>query len=141
MSDTNPPDATQTAEQDAASVVVSDVESEAAESDTDAFPREYVEKIRRESASYRDRAKAAEARADELAARLHAALVTATGKLADPSDLAFDSAHLDDVDQLDAAIDALIDAKPHLKSRSFGSVGQGQRSNDTGPQDFSALFR
>jgi hypothetical protein len=49
----------------------------------DMFPREYVEKIRKESAGYRDRAKTADARVDELTRALFTARVAATGKLAD----------------------------------------------------------
>ena len=111
------------------------------EDGTITYKRYDIERMRRESNSYRERAQAAEARADELAARLHTALVTATGKLADPSDLPFDPTHLDDVDQLNAAIDTLIDSKPHLKAREFGPVGQGKHTNTAGPQDFSELFR
>jgi hypothetical protein len=51
--------------------------------DAENFPREYVEKLRKESAGYRDKAKTGESRAEEPSKRLHAALVTATGRLAD----------------------------------------------------------
>lgn len=92
------------------------------------FPRDYVEKLRKESAGYRERAK----RADDLAARLHKALVAATGRLADPEDLPFDEAHLEDADALTAAVDALLARKPHLANRKpRGNVGQGA----TGPAD------
>lgn len=91
-------------------------------SDAETFPREYVEKLRKENADARVKAK----RADDLAARLHTALVAATGRLADPSDLAFDDAHLDDADALNAAVDELLARKPHLASRRpVGDVGQG----------------
>lgn len=86
------------------------------------FPREYVEELRKENAKYRQRA----GQVDDLATRLHTALVTATGRLADASDLPFDEAHLSDPDALSAAIDALVAAKPHLASRKpVGSIGQG----------------
>jgi hypothetical protein len=98
--------------------------------DAETFPRDYVEKLRKESAGYREKAKAA----DNLAARLHTALVAATGKLADPSDLTFDAEHLDDADALSAAIDALTDAKPHLKARRpTGDVSQGARGDAVTP--------
>lgn len=88
----------------------------------DTFPRAYVQELRNENAKYRDRAKSA----DTLAQRLHVELVRATGKLADPSDLPFDAAHLDDPDALGVAVDALLAEKPHLKSRRVtGDVGQG----------------
>lgn len=90
--------------------------------DAETFPRSYVEKLRRENQRYREQA----ATADTLAQRLHTALVAATGKLADPSDLKFDTVHLDDEDALTAAIDDLLTAKPHLRSRRpFGDIGQG----------------
>lgn len=92
--------------------------------DAETFPRTYVEKLRRENQRYRDQA----ATADGFAQRLHTALVAATGKLADPTDLDFDAAHLaeDDPDALAAAIDELLARKPHLASRRvFGDIGQG----------------
>jgi len=88
------------------------------------FSRSYVEKLRRENAGYRERAN----QADELAQRLHTALVAATGRMADPTDLVFDAAHLEDDDALTTAIDELLTKKPHLASRRpFGDVGQGNR--------------
>lgn len=96
--------------------VESDVE------DPETFPREYVVKLRKESAGHRERAK----RSDDLAARLHTALVSASGKLADPSDLPFDEAHLEDPAALDAAVETLLASKPHLASRKpVGNIGQG----------------
>jgi len=86
------------------------------------FPRDYVEKLRDENAKYRQRA----SDRDDLAGRLHAALVAATGRLQDPSDLPFDDAHLSDADALTAAVDALLAVKPHLASRKpVGDIGQG----------------
>ena len=97
----------------------SDSESE---SEPDTFDRAYVEKLRQENGKYRQRAQ----RADDLAHRLHTALVEQTGKLADASDLPFDEKHLDDADSLTAAIDELLTAKPHLAARRVaGDIGQG----------------
>lgn len=88
----------------------------------DTFDRAYVEKLRQENGRYRQRAQ----RADNLAHRLHTALVEQTGKLADPTDLPFDEDHLDDADSLTAAIDELLTAKPHLAKRTIsGEIGQG----------------
>ena len=90
--------------------------------DAETFPRDYVERLRHEAAEARVKAKDR----DDLAHRLHAALTAATGRLADPSDLPFDDAHLADDDALNAAIDDLLARKPHLASRRpTGSVGQG----------------
>ncbi|BBX69592.1 hypothetical protein [Mycolicibacterium psychrotolerans] len=101
------------------------------------FTRPYVEKLRRENQRYRERA----AEADVLAQRLHTALVAATGRLADPSDLDFDAAHLDDADALAAAVDDLLTRKPHLASRRpVGDIGQGAtRTGDT--VDLAGILR
>lgn len=88
----------------------------------DTFPREYVEDLRKENAGYRDKAKDR----DELAHQLHDALVAATGRLQDPTDLPFDDDHLRDPAKLVAAIDELLTTKPHLASRKpHGNIGQG----------------
>ncbi|MGP5257798.1 hypothetical protein [Glutamicibacter ardleyensis] len=90
--------------------------------DAETFPRSYVEKLRKEAAGHRDRAK----RADDLAARLHTALVEGTGRLADARDLPFDESHLDDPVALSEAIDAVLADKPHLATRKpMGNIGQG----------------
>lgn len=101
------------------------------------FTREYVQQLRDESAGYRTRAKDR----DDLAKRLHAAVVGATGRLADPTDLPFDEAHLADEAKLTAAIDDLIGRKPHLASRRpAGDVGQG--ATETGETvDLAGLLR
>lgn len=95
----------------------------AAEPEGDTFPREYVEDLRKESAGYRTQLRTVQE-------QLHRALVEKSGALADPADLEFDAAHLDDPEALQAAIDAVIEAKPHLKARKFvGDVGQGGRTS------------
>lgn len=95
------------------------------DSEPDTFPRDYVERLRKENATYREKAK----RAEQYARELHAARVAATGRLADPSDLDFDEANLDDLGRLNAAIDDLLDRKPHLASRRVtGTIGQGVSS-------------
>ncbi len=90
--------------------------------DPEVFPRKYVENLRDENAKYRQRAEDR----DDLATRLHNAIVAATGRLQDATDLAFDETHLTDSDALTTAIDALLQAKPHLGSRRpVGDIGQG----------------
>lgn len=97
-------------------------ESSNTDEDAETFPRDYVLKLRDENAKYRQRA----ADRDEIAAKLHTALVQATGRLQDADDLPFDPSHLDDPDALTAALDALLTAKPHLATRKpMGSIGQG----------------
>ena len=80
-------------------------------------------------------------KADTYAQWLHIELVRATGKLADPSDMPFDETHLDDPEELTAAIDDLLARKPHLTSpRPTGDIGQGPlRSPAT--VDLAALLR
>lgn len=112
-------------------------ESEESEEEPETFPRKVVEDLRRENAKYRQRA----ADRDALAERLHTALVTATGRLADPTDLPYDDAHLADDDALTAALDALLARKPHLASRRpRGDVGQGA-SATADSLDLAGLLR
>ena len=103
----------------------------------DTFPRSVVEELRRENARYRTRA----GQADDMSQRLHLELVRATNRLADPSDLPFDENHLEDVSILDAAIDQLLAAKPHLASRRpTGDIGQGATSQ-TDTVDLAGILR
>lgn len=110
-----------------------------ADPEPDSFPRAYVENLRRESAGYRDRARDR----DVLAERLHAALVAATGRLADPTDLPFDDAHLaDDGEALAAALDELLARKPHLASRRpSGDIGQGAGGGQDSAVDLAGILR
>ena len=124
-------------EDEAEDVERGDVDGSDDPSDAETFPREYVEKLRKEAADARVKAK----RADDLAVRLHTALVAATGRLADPSDLPFDEAHLEDADALSAAVDALVSVKPHLASRRpFGAIGQGVTPTPAGV-DLAGILR
>ena len=108
------------------------------DSKADTFSRAYVEKLRKESAGYRERAR----QADDYAQRLHTALVSATGRLADPTDLPFDAANLDDEQALSGAIDELLTRKPHLASRRpFGDVGQGNRGGVSEPVNLADMLR
>lgn len=110
--------------------------TETAEPET--FPRAYVEKLRKEAAAYRERAR----RADELAEQLFVAKVAATGRLADPTDLPFDADALDDPARLSAALDDLLANHPHYAARRpTGSVGQGVTGSDAGSVDLAAILR
>ena len=94
------------------------------------FDRAYVEKLRKESANYRDKAK----RAQELEQRLHNALVAKDGRLADPADLEFDPDHLDNPEALSNAIANLVAKKPGLRAqRLSGDVGAGVREKPKPP--------
>lgn len=94
------------------------------------FDRAYVEKLRKESANYRDKAK----RAQELEQRLHNALVAKDGRLADPADLEFNPEHLDNPEALSNAISNLVAKKPGLRAqRLSGDVGAGVREKPKPP--------
>lgn len=109
--------------------------------DGDTFPADVVRKLRKESAAYRERARTAEARVDELSRALFTARVEATGKLASADDLPFDAALLDEPDALDAAVDELIAKRPHYAKRKVaGNIGQGVHGEKSGPVDFSGLL-
>jgi hypothetical protein len=105
----------------------------------DTFDRSYVEKLRKENAKYRDRAK----HADDLAHRLHTALVAADGRLADPADLPYDESHLDDPEALTAAVTALVKSKPGLRAQQIrGDVGAGDRGTPKkAPVDLIGIMR
>lgn len=127
--ETTEPDQTEDVETPETPEDVETTAEDTEQTEPETFPREYVEKLRRESAGYRDKAK----KTDELAQRLHTALVAATGRLADPTDLPYDEAHLDDEDALLAALDALLAGKPHLANRRpQGDVGQGASAGGAG---------
>ena len=95
---------------------------DASQGNAETFPREYVEKLRKEAAEARLKAK----KADDYARALFAARVAATGRLADASDLPFDPELVDDLPAMEAAIDELLRAHPHYVSRTpQGDIGQG----------------
>lgn len=114
-------------------------ESGTNDDEQDTFDRSYVEKLRKENAKYRDRAK----HADDLAHRLHTALVAADGRLADPADLPYDESHLDDPEALTAAVTALVKSKPGLRAQQIrGDVGAGDRGTPKkAPVDLIGIMR
>lgn len=109
--------------------------------DPDTFDRAYVERLRRESGDHRRRAREAEQVADELRAQLWRERVDSLGLLADPGDLPFDAELLDDPEGIRAAVDKLLDERPHLRSRRIRErIGQGEGSPTSGVS-LSALLR
>ena len=101
------------------------------------FSREYVEELRGEAAKYRTRAKHTE----EVERRLHDALVRLDGRLHDASDLDFDPKRLEG-DGVEAAITALLEAKPHLAKRApSGDVGAGVRGEVDAAPDLISIMR
>lgn len=110
---------------------------EDASEEPETFPADYVKRLRKEAADARVKAK----KTNDLARRLHTALVTATGRLADPSDLPFDETHLDNEERMNEAIERLLASKPHLASRRpRGDIGQG-RTSTSNTVDLAALLR
>lgn len=108
------------------------------EAEPETFPAKVVKDLRKENARYRERAQ----KADDLAQRLHVALVAQTGKLADPTDLEFSEDHLEDPDALAQAVDDLLTRKPHLRARRVaGDVGQGTRGKAGGGVDLLEAMR
>ncbi|QGP90316.1 hypothetical protein GKZ92_06300 [Gordonia sp. 135] len=104
--------------------------------DADTFPRAYVEDLRRESAGYRTQVR-------DLQEQLHRVRVEQAGALADPADLPFDPAHLESPEALQAAIDTLLEAKPHLKARRFApdAAAQGPKGTAPGAVDLLGILR
>ncbi|WP_338538178.1 hypothetical protein N5P18_15675 [Janibacter terrae] len=113
------------------------VEVEETEDEPDTFPRSVVEKLRKENAGYREKAR----KAEDYARELFHARVAATGRLADPEDLPFDEALLDDRDALLAAVEDLLARKPHMGNRTpRGDVGQGL-SGSSASVDLAGILR
>ena len=86
-----------------------------------------IAEVRREAAGYRTKLRDTEAQLQRVQSELFHAKVAATGRLADASDMPVNVELLDDGDALNAAIDELLQSKPHLKARSFGGIGQGEK--------------
>lgn len=110
------------------------------EEEPDTFDRPYVEKLRKEAADARVKAKGAEA----LANALWEARVSSTGRLADPTDLPMPKgADPMDEEAVTAAIDALLEKKPHLESRvPRGKIGQGEGTGGSGGDvDLAGIMR
>lgn len=116
-----------------------DTAGEGEQGKPETFPRDYVERLRAENARYRQRAQDR----DTLAAALWQARVAATGRLADPTDLALPAdADPIDADTVAAAVDELLTRKPHLASRRpAGDIGQGATSGASDTVDLAGLLR
>lgn len=101
----------------------------------------HVAELRAEAAKYRVRAREAAERTDELARQLFRERVDRLELLADPGDLEYDPELLDDPDGLRAAVDELLAARPHLRTRRIRSrIGQGEGDAPDGG-DLAGLLR
>lgn len=101
--------------------------SESPEQAEGTFDPAYIAQLRQEAAQGRVKAK----RADALARQATKAIAAGDGRLIDPDDLAFDEQFLDeeglvDSERVRAAIDSLMERKPHLAARRpSSSLTQG----------------
>lgn len=118
MADENTPEVTEQTEQ--LDTDTTEASTELAQDEPKTFDAEYVTGLRNEAKGHREKGQA-------LATRLHTELVRQTGRLADPTELPFDAAHLDDPEALNAAVDELLSRKPHYAARTpqGNTVGQG----------------
>lgn len=95
--------------------------------DDDDLPGGELARARRQAARYRTELRDLEGRADELVAELWRARLELDGRLADPDDLPVDPELVDDPDGIRAAVDSLLERKPHLRSRRIRErAGQGE---------------
>lgn len=99
----------------------------------DETPTDDKTKLRGEAAKYRRQRNEERARADAYGARLFTELVRSTGKLTDPTDMPVNVELLDDGEKLTAAIDDLLQQKPHLKARQFADMRQHDKGANVGP--------
>lgn len=117
------------------------VEAEATEAER-VFDAEYVGKLRQEAAEARMKAK----RTDALSSELLKAWTALDGRLIDPEDLTLDKSMLNEDGSLDrakvtAALDALIERKPHLAARRpVNPLPQGA-TPESEPVNLAALLR
>lgn len=111
--------------------------------DGDTFPRVYVERLRSKSAQYRTAANEARQQADYYRQQLWAARVEAAGRLADVTDLPAPDDADPDPDTVQAAIDHLLERKPHLAARrARGDIGQHQqRSSPDGEVSLMGILQ
>lgn len=93
----------------------------------DESPGGELTRARRQAARYRRELRDAETRAGELEAALWRARLELDGRLADPDDLELVPELVDDPDGMRQAVDALLERKPHLRSRRIRDrAGQGE---------------
>ena len=112
----------------------------------DMFPREYVEELRSEAKSNRERATEATAALERIQGAYRALAVSqaVSGVLADATDLPWSDDFLDenglvDSEAVKAAAEELAAAKPHL-ARARGDAMQGFRADEK-PFDLAELMR
>lgn len=85
-----------------------------------------------EAAKYRRQRNEARQLAEDYGRRLFTELVRSSGKLTDATDMPYSEELLENPEELAAAIDDLIEQKPHLKARQFQNIGQHGRAERPG---------
>ena len=116
------------------------------EAQQDSFPRAYVEELRTEAKSNRERATEATAALERIQGAYRALAVSqaVSGVLADATDLPWSDDFLDenglvDSEAVKAAAEELAAQKPHL-ARARGDAMQGYRADEK-PFDLAELMR
>lgn len=116
---------------------------EASGEEQDTFPRDYVEKLRKESADYRTRAQ----RAEEAEKRLHdlAVAQAVSGILVRADELHWREEFADadgwpDHDKIRAAAEELVAQRPYL-GRPSGDVGQGRHDDEKAAASLMGFIR
>lgn len=137
----NDPAATETEAETTDSEQPAAEETDETDSENDENGTSALSKVRREAARYRTQLRDAEKQLESVRSELFHAKVSASGQLADPTDMPVDVELLEDPDALEAAITELIEAKPHLKARRFGSIGQEDKRKPQGVSLGSILRR
>lgn len=111
------------------------------DSESDENSTSALSKVRREAAGYRTQLRDTEKKLEAIRGELFHAKVSASGRLADPTDMPVNVELLEDPDALEEAITELLEAKPHLKARKFGSIGQEDKRKSQGVSLGSILRR
>lgn len=99
--------------------------------ETDSSDNE-IKAVRREAANYRTKLRERETELESMKSELFAAKVSASGLFADPTDMPVNLDLVSDDEALTAAMEALLESKPHLRARQFGNIGQGERGTAQG---------
>lgn len=110
-------------------------EPEPADENSDTFPREYVERLRRENQTYRDRAREAESTAWR-------ALVESTGLVINADEVPRPDGAALTLDGAETAASEAIGARPYIAARrARGNIGQHEGPGASSAVSLSSLLR
>lgn len=106
------------------------------------FDRDYVEKLRSKSASYRLRMKDAESQVSTLQRQLFTERLQRLDMVVDPDAVPYDPALLEDEQTLVDAIEELLQSKPYLRKRKVaGNIGQHTSQDGPAPVSLLSVLR